>query len=96
MNSIKVKTFVSINEAIRIYYTYPELGNKEIRELFGNLANSTISNYKKAVREVQTERNIKTSQKNAVNTEVAYEVWGIDVENLEQRRKKLKALGMSA
>lgn len=93
---MKVKPFVSINEAIRIYYTYPELGNKEIRELFGNLGNSTISNYKKAVRDIQIERKVKTSQKNAVNTEIAYEVWGIDVKDLEQRRKKLKELGMSA
>lgn len=93
---MKVKPFVSIDEAIRIYYTYPELGNKEIRELFGNLANSTISNYKKAVREVQIDRDVKTSQKDAVNTAVAYEVWGIDIEDLEQRRSKLKELGMSA
>lgn len=93
---MKVKPFVSINEAIRIYYTYPELGNKEIRELFGNLGNSTISNYKKAVRNIQIERKVKTSQKNAVNTEIAYEVWGIDIKDLEQRRKKLKELGMSA
>ncbi len=91
---MKVKPFVSINEAIRIYYTYPELGNKEIRALFGNLANSTISNYKKEVREVQIERNIKTSQKNTVNTEIAYEVWGINVKDLEIRREKLKKLGL--
>lgn len=93
---MKVKPFVSINEAIRIYYTYPELGNKEIKELFGNLANSTISHYKKEVREMQSEKGIKTSQKNAVNTEVAYEVWGIDVADLERRRKKLKELGIPA
>lgn len=93
---MKVKPFVSIDEAIRIYYTYPELGNKEIRALFGNLGNSTISNYKKAVREVQIERKVKTSQKDAVNTDIAYEVWGIDVNDLERRRKKLQELGMPA
>lgn len=93
---MKVKPFVSISEAIRIYYTYPEIGNKEIRELFGNLSNSTIWHYKQAVCEAQIKNDVKTSQKNAVNTEVAYEVWGIDIADLERRRKKLKELGISA
>ncbi len=93
---MKVKHITSMDEALRIFYTYPEIGNKEIRELFGNLGNSTISNYKKAVRAAQTERGVRTSQMNTVNTEIAYEVWGIDVKDLEIRREKLKNLGLPA
>ncbi len=92
--NMKVKPFKDIDTALRIYYTYPEIGNKEIKELFGELGGSTISNYKKAVRKVQAERGVLTAQRNTVNTEVAYEVWRIDVKDLEQRREKLIRLGL--
>lgn len=93
---MKVKPITSIDTALRIYYTYPEIGSKEIKELFGLKDNNTVSRYKKAVQKVQAERNIKISQMFTVNTEVAYEVWGIDVISLEKRRKKLQELGLSA
>ena len=34
--------------------------------------------YKKAVQEEQIKQNVKTSQLYTINTEMAYEVWGID------------------
>ncbi len=92
----KVKQISSIDTAIRIYFEHPELGNSQIKELFGSIGNSTISAYKKAVLEEQAKRGVKTSYWNAINTEVAYEVWGIDVEDLIKRREKLKKLGFSA
>lgn len=93
---MKVKQIKNIDTALRIYYQYSEIGNKEIRELFGNIGNSTISNYKEAVKQEQVKQNIKTSCLYTVNTRVAYKVWGIDVDDLEIRRKKLKNLGLSA
>lgn len=93
---MKFKAISNIETALRIYYTYPEIGNKEIRELFGTIGNSTIAAYKKAVIEEQIDRNVRTSRLNTVNTEVAFEVWGIDVTDLERRRAKLKALNLSA
>lgn len=93
---MKVKPITSIDTALRIYYTYPEIGNKEIKELFGATSNGTIKSYKNAVQEEQVNRGVKTSQMFTVNTEVAYEVWGIDVADLEKRREKLKKLGLSA
>lgn len=91
---MKVKPITSIDTALRIYYTYPEIGNKEIKELFGIKDSNTVCRYKKAVQAAQTERETKTSRMFSVNTEVAYEVWGIDVVGLEKRRKKLKELGL--
>ena len=79
-----------------IYYRYPEIGNKEIKELFGGLGSATLTKYKKAVQEEQIKQNVKTSQLYTINTEMAYEVWGIDVAELEKRRDKLKKLGLSA
>lgn len=93
---MKVKPITSIDTALRIYYTYPEIGNKEIKELFGMSNSRTLARYKREVRQVQAQRGILTSQMHTVNTEVAYEVWGINVADLEKRRKKLRELGLSA
>ena len=92
---MKVKAFQSIDTALKIFYTYPEIGNKQLRELFGeNTSSATIERYKKAVREKQAERNILTNGCYTINTEVAYEVFGIDISDLERRRSKLIKLGM--
>ena len=93
---MKFKRPVNIDTALRIYYTYPEIGNAEIKELFGPISSRTAVRYKEAVKEEQTKNNIYTSQQFTVNTEIAYKVWGIDVEDLEKRRDKLKKLGLSA
>ena len=93
---MKVKRITDIYTALYIYYRYPEIGNKEIKELFGGLGSAALTKYKKAVQGEQIKQNVKTSQLYTINTEVAYEVWGIDVAELEKRRDKLKKLGLSA
>lgn len=93
---MKVKRITDIDTVLYIYYRYPEIGNKEIKELFGGLSSAALTKYKKAVQEEQIKQNVKTSQLYTINTEVAYEVWGIDVAELEKRRDKLKKLGLSA
>lgn len=93
---MKVKQIADIDTALRIYYQYPEIGNKQIRELFGGLGNSTIANYKRAVLDKQIEIGKKTSAAHTVDTETAFDVWGIDVENLEKRKLKLKKLGFAS
>ena len=90
---MKYKAPVDIDTAIRIYYQYPEINNKQMRELFGSISSTTEAKYKKAVMAVQMERGVKTMQLHTVNTKVAYEVWGIDVEDLVKRRNILKELG---
>ena len=93
---MKVKRITDIDTALYIYYRYPEISNKEIKELFGGLGSAALTKYKKAVQGEQIKQNVKTSQLYTINTEVAYEVWGIDVAELEKRRDKLKKLGLSA
>ncbi len=92
---MKVKQIADIETAIRIYYQYPEIDNNQIRDLFGKISSSTAARYKKAVKEEQINRNVKTMCIDSVNTEVAYDVWGIDIVDLERRLKKLKSLGMA-
>lgn len=82
-----------VETAVRIYYQYPELSSKEINELFGKeLSSSTLSKYKGMAREIQNERDIYTIGISTVNTEIAYEAWGLDIKNLEKRLKKLREL----
>ncbi len=92
---MRLKAPVDIDTAIRIYYQYPEIGNAQIRELYGKIGNKTIQDYKNAVRERQIEEGIKVNQFHCVNTETAYKVWGIDVEDLIRRREKLKKLKLA-
>ena len=92
---MKYRQIADIETAIRIYYQYPEIDNNQMRELFGKICSSTAARYKKAVKDEQVNRNVKTMCIDAVNTEVAYDVWGIDVVDLERRLKKLKSLGLA-
>ena len=89
-----MKQITSIDTALRLYYMYPELTNDQIKELFGKgVSDSFITSCKKKVRKEEVKRNIKTSIPYAINTAIAYEVWGLDIKDLEARREKLKKLG---
>lgn len=85
---------VSIDTALRIYYENPELGNAEIKELFGEMSSAAIAKIKRQVRVVQSERGVMRFRGNSVNTEIAYEVWGINAADLERRRAKLMKLNL--
>ena len=57
---MKVKRITDIDTALYIYYRYPEIGNKEIKELFGGLGSAALTKYKKAVQGEQIKQNVKT------------------------------------
>lgn len=82
-----------IGTAVRLYYANVELTNSDIRKLFGKLSNSTVTSMKKKVLEVMAERDTPRYNPHAVNTDIAYEVWGLDIVDLEKRYKKLQKLG---
>ena len=80
--------------AIRIYYEHAmEIGNQQIMELFG-ASQSTASAMKKEVQQRQAEEGIKVYTPGYVNTELAYQVWGLDIDRLIRNYKKMKALGV--
>ena len=66
-----------IEMAVRLYYEKPETQTIKI---------------KKAVKEEMEKRGVKSWLPHSVNTEIAYEVWGIDIDNFEKRLKKLRTL----
>ena len=89
---MNIPAITDIDTALSIYYNNPEIGNTEIISLFGNRSTATIARLKQLVRNEMIKNNICTYGANKVKTEIAYTVWGLDVSDLETRRKKLKAL----
>ena len=88
------KRIKDIDTALTIYYSYPEIGNKEMIDLFGDMASSTIAKMKKMAKERMIEEDVNSCMQFTVNTKLAYESWGIDVDELERRRNKLIKLGL--
>ena len=83
-----------IDTALLVYYENPEIGNKEIIDLFGPMSSATVSKLKQNVRKKMIELEIKPFKAYTVHTKTAFEVWGIDVDDLEKRRTKLMKLGL--
>ena len=93
---VNIPPIASIENALRIYYSHSELGNNEIKSLFGKTSSNTIARLKRYARDEMMKRNIPSFGINNVNTAVAFDVWGIDVEDLEKRMQKMKALGLTS
>lgn len=74
----------SIETAVQIYYTFPELGTDEVIRLFG-CSKATATRMKKRVRERQIREGIITLSDANVNTKAAYKEWGLDIADLERR-----------
>lgn len=85
-----------VDAALRAYYGTGYIGNREIGEIFGVKAGSTISKLKKPVMEEETIRGKAVIVPKHVNVKIAFEIWGINVKELEHNRKKLHELGLSA
>lgn len=82
-----------LETAIEMYYSQNELTTKDIQRLFGCAA-CTASALKKRVKEAvatldKSERPLVFEAKN-VNTEYAFRVWGLDVNEMEDKYKKLQ------
>ena len=85
---------VNLDETIRIYYTYPEIGNAEIKKIFGPMGSFKMTRLKNMARVLQDEKEIKTMGQYSVNTELAFKAWGIDIAKLERSKEKLNKLGL--
>lgn len=89
---MNIPPITSIENALTIYYNNAELGNAEITALFGRHSSATIARLKRLAKDEMLKRDIRSYSLHKVNTSVAYRAWGIDVMDLEKRRKKLKDL----
>ena len=89
---MNIPQIINIETALRIYYANSEIGNSEIKLLFGCLSSSTVARLKRLAKDEMLKRDVMSYGMYKVNTTIAYAVWGINVTDLEKRRKKLKDL----
>lgn len=90
--NVRIPQITSLETAIRLYYEHTELSNSDIKELFGECSSATISRLKAIVRERMAEEKTPVWSANNVNTKIAYSTWELDINDLEQRYKKIKDL----
>lgn len=92
---VRIPQIKSLETAIRIYYEKIELKNADIMELFGvSLSRAKLVKMKEIAKEIMDEENILSYDATAVNTDAAYRAWGLNIDDLERRLKKLKAYGL--
>lgn len=92
---VRIPQIQSIPTALEVYYTNNDLGNKELRQLFGNISTRTIARLKKLVIEKMEEKGVLRYNNYTINTEVAYEVFGLDIPNLERKYSKILKYGFT-
>lgn len=90
-----MKQIQNIKTAIYKYYNNIELTNTDIKELFGVTAWASINRLKSPVQDHMVKHDIPVCNASAVNTYAAYEVWGLDIADLEKRYAKLEKYGMT-
>ena len=81
-----------VETAVRMYYEKSELTNSDLKELLGLKSNSAICRIKKNIQQKMAEQDVKSWLPHSVNTKVAYEVIGIDIDDYERRLNKLRKL----
>jgi len=86
---IKRKPIADLKTAIEMYYLNSELTTANITKLF-DVSSNTAKKYKDVVREEMAKRSVLSNEINSVNTKIAYEVWGLDISDLEKRYAKLQ------
>ncbi len=89
MVRVRIPQVACIDHAIELYYSKIELTGKDISELFGGIPASRIAKLKSKAREVSAKNDRMMWDNRNVNTEDAYEAWGLDIKDLERRAKKL-------
>lgn len=90
MMKVRIPQIVNLEAAIQLYYERLELSNADIELLFGKHSSSTIAGLKAMARDKMRENNVPCWNAQRVNTEAAYSAWGLSIDDLEYRYKKLK------
>lgn len=89
---VRVPQNYDLKTAIELYITRKELSTKDIQTLFGEPCKDVINKLKRVARDKMAEKGTAVWNASCVNTAVAYEAWGLDINDLKQRYKELKEL----
>ena len=90
---VRIPQIKSIPVALEVYYTNNDLGNKELRQLFGSVSANTLLKLKRLVVEKMEEKGVMRYNNYTINTEVAYETFGLDIAGMERKYAKMKKYG---
>ncbi len=93
--SMNIPQIASIETAVRIYNERDCLYTKDIRELFPGICKITVARLKDAARAEASSRGMFQYDTRSVWTRSAYRAWGLDIEQLEYKRRKCEQLGFS-
>ena len=91
---VRIPQITSIETAIKLYYENIEIGNQEIKELFGPMGSARVCKLKNLAKEKMLEENVPNWNALNVNTKTAYKSWGLDIDDLVNRHNKLKKLSL--
>lgn len=83
----------SVEVAVELYYSTYALYTADLRRLFPGASATTLSRLKRAAREYTLSHGLMLIDNLSVPTDDAYKAWGLDIEQLEAKFKKLKRLG---
>lgn len=90
----RVPQVAGLEEAVRMYYERIELSTGDIRVLFA-CSQPTATRLKAIAKKKMDEDNVPCWNARNVNTEAAYAAWGLEIESLEKRLKRLRQLKMA-
>lgn len=88
----RVPKISSIETALYIFNANDTLGNSEISELFDIKSRATIGNLKRMAFDLMEKRGVPQTNPVLVDTDTAYDAWGLDVNVMEKKLKKLMSL----
>ena len=80
----------NIETAIQMFYGKYMLDSKDISEMFGGISKTSITKLKNKARVKMIEKNVPIIDNRHVDTNAAFEAWGLDITDLERRYKKMK------
>lgn len=83
-----------IDAALKAYYGTGYISNDQIRDMFGIKSGATLQRLKKPVLAEEKYQNVPIVVPHHINARIAFDVWGINVRELEQNRKKMQELGL--
>lgn len=95
IKAIKRPAIANVQAALKAYYS-PDgyIGNQEIAAMF-DVKEVTAKKLRCKVEQAHLEQNKPRFVPHKVDAELAFEVWGIDIQKLERNWKKQQQLGIS-
>lgn len=87
---VRIPQITSLETAIELYLKKSELSSEDIKTLFGDICKDRVVKLKRLAREKIAEKGVMVWNPRYVNTAAAYEAWGLDINDLERRYRKLK------